>query len=228
MKSQLKALVVGSMTALIGMAAPATVFANGVCYAVRDFNSIDSFDGGPPLIVRYIATNVGSINSDAETKAPFYHLKQQAYSLVGKGSALINLDMCQTEPCANTVPNGPPQVRIMTTLDGTIITGTGNWSPDEPGAHMGLDVQFLRFLFGEVSIGPITLECTSEQPSKTPRFWICNTKTELNVPEVEEPPEVIPLVFPVILEKVKASDVPACSVFQDGGGELPIGGEPPV
>lgn len=31
MKSQTKALVVGSMTALIGMAAPGTAFANGVC-----------------------------------------------------------------------------------------------------------------------------------------------------------------------------------------------------
>ncbi|MBA2591110.1 MAG: hypothetical protein M3495_02725 [Pseudomonadota bacterium] len=127
MKWQTKTLVAGSITAFVGTLSPATVFATGgagTCYAVTAFDHATTVDGGPPLIVRYLTDNEGSINSNAEVRN-FYHLKQQAYSLVGKGTALFNVrngDQCQAEPCANTEPNGH-QVRIMTTLDGTIITG---------------------------------------------------------------------------------------------------------
>ena len=58
-------------------------------------------------------------------------------------------------PTRTQSPTGTEQQdRIMATVDGTIITGkehhngnneSNNGSPDEPGAHMGLDVQFLRF-----------------------------------------------------------------------------------
>ena len=108
MKSQTKALVVGSMTAFIGILSPATVFATGndhdkdrkdsTCYAVKVEAPVDATtttDDGPPLIVRYLTENEGSLNSKEEARE-FGHLKQQAYSVVGKAAALFheNGDQC--------------------------------------------------------------------------------------------------------------------------------------
>jgi hypothetical protein len=73
-----------------------------------------------------------------------------------------------------TDPNGDrEQFRIMTTLDGTIITGEENdknnvHSPDKPGAHMGLDVQFVRIVNGTFpidSIAPDTIPPFAIGPS---------------------------------------------------------------
>ncbi len=85
---------------------------------------------------------------------------------------------------------------------------------------MGLDLQFVRFVdgFPSPAIGPITLECSSEEATTTPKFWFCNVKAELQ--GVISP--VFALTLPIGLEKVNPLDVPACSVFQDGGGALLI------
>jgi hypothetical protein len=139
-----------------------------------------------------------------------------------------------------TDPNGDrEQFRIMTTLDGTIITREENdknnvHSPDKPGAHMGLDVQFVRIVNGTFpidsiapdtippfAIGPITLECTSTESNATPESWVCNVKAEFQEQFVSP---VFALTVPITLEKVDPRQVEACSVFQDTGGALPIGG----
>ena len=158
--------------------------------------------------------------------------------MVGKAAALFheNGDPCVAETCPETEPNetrAGTSNRIMTTVDGTIITGkehhngnneSNNGSPDEPGAHMGLDVQFLRFDNGTLAIGPITLECTSPDVDTTPDRWLCNVKAE-----VQEPGFILlvtALTLPITLNKVvNPLEVPACSVFQDSGGALPISGD---
>jgi len=104
MKSQTKALVVGSVTAFFGILSPATVFGNGgdpdkdrkdsACYAVQVEAPVDATnnnDDGPPLIVRYLTENEGSLSSNEEA-----HLQQRAYSVVGKAAALFheNGDPC--------------------------------------------------------------------------------------------------------------------------------------
>ncbi|MCA1671323.1 MAG: hypothetical protein LC799_03665, partial [Actinobacteria bacterium] len=214
MKTQTKALVVGFMIAFIGSLSPATVLGtdgdhdkdrkdhkDSTCYAVTkgEVDATTTTDDGPPFIVRYLTENEGRLISEEEARK-LGHLKQQAYSVVGKAAALFheNGDQCvdatcpQTEPNENTEPNGDrEQNRIMATVDGTIITGkehhngnneSNSGSPDEPGAHMGLDVQFLRFDDGTLAIGPITLECTSPDVDKTPDRWLCNVKAEVQEP----------------------------------------------
>lgn len=185
-------------------------------------------DESSPFIIRYLTKNEGSINSNAETEK-FGHLKQQAYSLVGKGTALFD---CEGGGECPATTNSHQQYRIMTTVDGAIITGKntpGHSSPDKPGAHMGLDLQFLRFVDGfDFAIGPITLECTSDEAKTAPDEWICNVKAELQGAPIDL---VVAISLPIELEKVKPVDEPGCSVFQDGGGDLPIvepPDEPPV
>jgi hypothetical protein len=145
MKSKTKAMVVVSMTAFIGSLSPATVLAtdgdhdkdpkdhkDSTCYAVKVEARVDATtttDGGPPFIVRYLTENEGRLISEEEARN-LGHLKQQAYSVVGKAAALLheNGDQCvdatcpETEPNENTEPNGDPK-RIMATVDGTISPG---------------------------------------------------------------------------------------------------------
>ncbi len=148
MKSQTKAVVVGSMTAFIGILSPATVFATGndhdkdrkdsTCYAVEVEGPVDATNNnndGPPLIVRYLTENEGSLSSKEEA-SEFGHLNQRAYSVVGKAAALFMRtglgvwpSMPATEPNENTEPNGDPE-RVMTTVDGTIITGQKGPQPE--------------------------------------------------------------------------------------------------
>jgi hypothetical protein len=115
----------------------------------------------------------------------------------------------------------------MTTVDGSIITGrlpADGWSPDSPGAHMGVNVHLLRRipqLQIPIPIGPAVLECTSSQPSATPEFWRCNLKAEVNYPD-DGSFFAYALIHPFILEKVNANRTPACSVFQDGEPEVTI------
>jgi hypothetical protein len=220
MKTQTKAVVVGSMTAFVGILSPATVFANtdtGTCYSVID--PAGTAEGS--LIVRYITKKVGSLTSNAEENK-FGHLKQQVYSVLGKGTLLEQKEKaCLQEPCPGE------EDRLMTTVDGTIITGdhkNNNNAPDQPGAHMGLDVQFLRFNDTppdslDAVLGPITLECSSTESKATPEKWFCNLKAEF---QPAEPFTVFGLPLPITLEQVDPLEEPACSVFQDGGGELPI------
>lgn len=119
MKSQTKALVVGSMTAFVGILSPATVLApdddhdkdrkDSTCYAVEVEGPVDATtttDGGPSLIVRYLTENEGSLTPEEE----FGHLKQQAYSVVGKAAALFHkkdeIPPCVAESCPANAPNG--------------------------------------------------------------------------------------------------------------------------
>jgi hypothetical protein len=221
MKKQSLALTAGVAIAIAGLA-PTVASATGTCYAFVPANyGADSIDGGPPLVLRYIPVAVGAINTDTEAKT-LGHLKQTAYSLVGKATALFD-DRCATNGPADceTITDDLPQVRLMTTVDGTIIVGKvllGTYPADEPGAHMGLDVQFLRRIPGldTFAVGPLTLECSSPQTSPTPATWLCNIRAEIDVgyfPFFEQ----YAFNTPVVLQKLAPNTAPACSVFQDGG-----------
>jgi hypothetical protein len=221
MKKQSLALSAGVATALAALA-PTAAFATGTCYAFVPPNYVNAaFDGDPPLVLRYIPVSVGPINTDTEAKK-LGHLKQQAYSLVGKSTVLFD-DRCATNGPADceTVTDDLRQVRLMTTVDGTIITGkvlAGTNPADGPGAHMGIDMQFLRRIPGidEFAVGPLTLECTSPQTSPTPATWLCNVRAEIDFgyfPFFEQ----YAFNVPILLEKLPANTARACSVFQDGG-----------
>ena len=106
MKARSKALAIGCATALASILAPATAMATGACYAFTHFNQQPvSTDLGPPIVLRYIPTSVGSINTDTEART-LNHLKQQAYSLVGKATVLFD-DRCATTGAAE-LPRRPP------------------------------------------------------------------------------------------------------------------------
>ncbi len=221
MKKQSLALSAGVLTALAGLT-PTVASATGVCYAFVPANYAQaSFDGDPPLVLRYIAQNVGEINTNTEAKQ-LGHLKQVAYNLNGKATVLFD-DRCATNGPADceTVTDDLRQIRLMTTIDGTIITGkvlSGTKPADAPGAHMGINVQFLRRIphLDEFAVGPLTLECTSPQTSTAPANWLCNVRAEIDVgyfPFFEQ----YAFGVPVVLEKLPANTARACSVFQDGG-----------
>lgn len=228
MKSQTKALAVGVAAAVASILSPATASATGTCYAFTTFENqtIATVDGDPPIVLRYIPTNVGSINTDTEARQ-LNHLRQQAYSLVGKATVLFD-DRCATTGPADcpAVTNDLPQIRLMTTVDGTIITGrllAGAWSPDAPGAHMGINVHFLRRIPGidELAVGPLDLECTSPQTSATPQYWLCNVRAEIDIgffPFFEQ----FAFHVPIKLEKLPANTARACSVFEDGRLEVEV------
>lgn len=224
MKKHSLALTTGVLTALAGLA-PTVASATGVCYAFVPAGYVEtSFDGDPPLVLRYIAQNVGAINTDTEAKQ-LGHLKQTAYNLNGKATVLFD-DRCATNGPADCdqVTDDLRQIRLMTTIDGTIITGkvlTGTKPADAPGAHMGINVQFLRRIphLDEFAVGPLTLECTSPQTSTAPASWRCNVRAEIDVgyfPFFQQ----YAFGVPVILEKLPANTARACSVFQDGGLEV--------
>ena len=174
----LRKRLVTTVSAMLGVVclAPATGFATGTCYAFTDaYPTLEkSVDGGPPLVLRYIHTSVGEINTDAEARS-FAHLKQVGFSLVGKATALIDFGCNGGDPavaCPESI-NGQ-QLRLMTTIDGAIITGrqlaNAPKSPDEPGAHMGINMQLLRRLpnFRYLPVGPVTLECSSSVAGPNP------------------------------------------------------------
>mgnify|MGYP003383417966 CR=1 FL=1 len=223
--------LVTTISAVLGVVclSPATGFATGVCYSFTNADPVfaRTSDGGPPLVLRYISTSVGPLNTDAEA-TKYAHLKQQAYSLVGKATALIDFS-CDGVDAAVACPtsiNGQ-QVRLMTTIDGTIITGkqltTAPLSPHTPGAHMGINMHLLRRLpnFEFIPVGPVTLECSSSQVSPYPNTWLCNIRAEFDIPVKEDS------IFwqfaknhTIVLTKVYTGDSPACSVFQDGEPEV--------
>lgn len=224
MKKHSHALAAGVGLALAALT-PNIASATGTCYAFVPFNfAAASFDGDPPLVLRYITTGVGAINTDKEAKE-LGHLRQTAYSLVGKSTVLFD-DRCATDGPAdcNVVTDDLEQIRLMTTVDGTIITGkvlAGTHPADGPGAHMGINVHFLRRIPGldEFAVGPLTLECTSPQASPTPATWLCNVRAEIDVgyfPFFEQ----YAFGIPVLLEKLPANTARACSVFQDGRLEV--------
>jgi hypothetical protein len=223
MKARSKALAAGCATALVSILAPATASATGACYAFTHFNNetIQTYDGGPPLVLRYLHTSAGSINTDTEARQ-LKHLRQTAYSLVGKATLLIDDRCATTGPADCTTPvDDYPQVRLMTTIDGTIITGrqlSGYVSPDPPGAHMGINMHILRRFQGgypEFAFGPVTLECTTPQPSPVPSTWLCNVRAELDVGYILFF-EQFAINVPILLRKLPANTAPACSVFRDG------------
>ena len=228
MKSRSKALAIGCAAALTSILAPATAMATGACYAftIPSNFSATTVDGGPPLVLRYIPTLVGNINTDSEARS-LNHLQQKAYSLVGKSTVLFD-DRCATtgpQDC-QTPTDDLPQIRLMTTVDGTIITGRllpGQSSPDAPGAHMGINMHLLRYIPGvnELAIGPLTLECTSPHSGPTPSSWLCNVRAEIDVGYY---PFFQQFAFhtPIVLQKLPANTAAACSVFQDGRLEVDI------
>ena len=191
MRSQVKAVVAGTLAACAGLMSPATSFATGVCYVFSEPNRAATVDGGSPIVLRYLATKVGPINTDAEARE-LGHLRQDAYSLVGKVTVILDrcADAVEPEPgqvCENLYPV-EDQVRLMTTADGTVITGKvllGTKPLDEPGAHMGVNVHLLRRIpevAGPFPIGPALLECSSSSTSPTPSSWRCNLRADLDLP----------------------------------------------
>jgi hypothetical protein len=157
-------------------------------------------------------------------------LKQVGFSLVGKATALVDFGCDGDNPAAVACPssiNGQ-QLRLMTTIDGAIITGrqlaNAPKSPDEPGAHMGINMQLLRRLpdFRYLPVGPVTLECSSDVAWPDPPYWLCNIRAEFDFPAQQENSVFWQFAanHAVRLVKVTASQVPACSVFQDGEPEV--------
>lgn len=231
MKKRSLALTAGVLVGLTGLA-PSVASATGVCYAFVPVNYLQtSVDGDPPFVLRYIATSVGAINTDTEAKT-LGHLKQTAYSLVGKSTVLFD-DHCATMGPADCeeVTDNLEQVRLMTTIDGTIIVGkvlAGTNPADEPGAHMGVNVHFLRRIPGiyGFAVGPLTLECSSPQTSQAPATWLCNIRAEIDI-NVDTVAQYFPIFeqyafnSEVVLQKLPANTARACSVFQDGGLRVP-------
>jgi hypothetical protein len=221
MKLQKKPLAIGCMTALAGILSTPNAFATGTCYAFTS-PEVNNVYGGPPIVLRYIPTNVGSINTDTEAKQ-LHHLKQTAFSLVGKATALFGYRCDTQDPqpageCPGTTGEG--QIRLMTTIDGTIIVGkllSGATSPDEPGAHMGINMHLLRrVLGGYISVGPVDLECSTPQTSPTPGYWRCNIRAEFDYPFEYGVFWQLAVNDEIQLVKVNSAQTPACSVFQDG------------
>ena len=230
----LRKRLVTTVSAMLGVVclAPATGFATGTCYAFQsaDPRISNTVDGGPPLVLRYIHTSVGDINTNTEA-ATLGHLKQVAFSVVGKATALFG-DPC-TGDTSGACPanfNGGYDHRLMTTIDGAIITGrllAGTKSPDEPGAHMGINMHVLRRVHGlPVVFGPVTLECSSDVAGPNPPYWLCNIKAELgfDLQSAERSPASIfwELAYnnTIRLTRVNSNTTPACSVFQDGEPEI--------
>jgi hypothetical protein len=222
MKSKTLALAVGAATALASLV-PTTAFATGVCYIFDDPRpNVETLDGGPPIVLRYIATKVGPINTDTEARS-LNHLRQDAYSIVGKVTAILG--RCETGAAVcDSIIEPVDQVRLMTTADGTIITGkrlAGTYPPDEPGAHMGVNVHILRRIQGvadNLPVGPALLECSSSYAATNPPSWRCNLRADVSIPYTW----VFPLFEPIVLTRViNPSREPACSVFQDGEPYVP-------
>jgi len=213
----------GVATAVASILSPATAMATGTCYAFThsDNQVIVTEHGDPPVVLRYIPVGHGSINTDTEARQ-LNHLRQQAYSLVGKATVLFD-DECSTggvASCPEVIDN-LPQIRLMTTVDGTIIVGkklSGYTGPDAPGAHMGINMHFLRNIPGinEFAVGPVTMECTSPQTSPTPGSWLCNIRAEIDLEAYFPLFQQYALNVPIVLEKLPANTARACSVFQDG------------
>jgi hypothetical protein len=228
MKAQKKPLAIGCMAALAGILSTPNAFATGAsaCYAFTSAEPrIESVDGGPPIVLRYLPTSVGGLTTDTEV-ARFAHLRQTAFSLVGKGTALFDLS-CAALNGACPVSSEYYQVRLMTTIDGTIIIGrpvAGVYSPDAPGAHMGINMHLLRYVpgFGGVRVGPVDLECTTSQTSATPNQWLCSVRLEFDVPVVDSIFWQFATTQPIVLQKVNPGETPACSVFQDGRPEVDL------
>jgi hypothetical protein len=230
----LRSRLVTTISATLGVAclSPGTVLANSACYAFTDSDPVfarnGSIDGGPPIVLRYIATPVGPITTDEEAKV-LHQLRQNAFSLVGKATTLIDFscDGVGATVCPTGVV-GPEQVRLMTTIDGTIITGKvpvkPEWSPDSPGTHMGINMHFLRRVspFSQYPVGPVTLECSTSQVSATPAYWECNMKAEFDVGELISDSTFLVLAErkTIRLNKVNPATTPACGVFQDGALEV--------
>ena len=221
MNNRSLALATGVATALAGLA-PTAAFATGTCYAFQSSDPVltSTYDG-PPLVLRYIPTSVGSINTDTEART-LHHLRQTAFSLVGKATALFDY-RCDNENqvagvCPGTETEG--QLRLMTTIDGTIIVGkplSGVSSPDEPGAHMGINMHLLRrVLGGYLSVGPVDLECSTPSTTPTPAYWRCNIRAEIDYPFYDGIFWQLAVNDEIQLRKVSSNDVAACSVFQDG------------
>jgi hypothetical protein len=227
MKLQKKPLAIGCMAALAGILSTPNAFATGTCYAFTSPEpTIESVDGGPPIVLRYIPTSVGPLTTDTEAYR-FGHLRQTAFSLVGKATALFDLSCAELTEANGACPVSSEyyQIRLMTTIDGTIIVGrpiSGVYSPDAPGAHMGINMHLLRYVpgFGEVRVGPVDLECTTSQTSATPNQWLCSVRAEFDVPVVDSIFWQFATTQPIVLQKVNSGETPACSVFQDGRPEV--------
>jgi hypothetical protein len=75
-------------------------------------------------------------------------------------------------------------------------------------------------------VGPLTLECSSPQTSPAPANWLCNVRAEIDI-NIDTVAQYFPIFeqyafnAPVVLEKLPANTARACSVFQDGGLEVP-------
>jgi hypothetical protein len=218
MKQRSKALAAGAAAAFVSILAPATASATGACYVFEHPQSQpETVDGGTSFALRYIPTKVGQLTSDSEARQ-LAHLKQEVFSLVGKVTAILaRCDTTGATQCNASVEN---QHRVMTTADGTIITGkvlSGTYPVDGPGAHLGVNVHLIRRIgYDEISLGPVLLECSTERTSATPSYWDeCNLKLDIGFggPYFFQG---ISLVAPFTLTKVNPLDNPACSVFQDG------------
>jgi hypothetical protein len=219
------ALTAGVAIALAGLA-PTVASATGTCYAFVPANyAAASFDGEPPLVLRYIPVGVGDINTDKEARN-LGHLRQKAYSLVGKATALFDDHCATTGPTdCEVVTDDLDQIRLMTTIDGTVITGrviSGTNPVDGPGAHMGINMHFLRTIPGiqEFAVGPIDLECTSPQASPTPSTWTCQIRAEFDLALYFPFFQQYAFNVPIQLVKLQPNTARACSVFKDGRLEV--------
>lgn len=203
-------MLVGTLAVLTGMTLPATSFATGTCYAVRigaAGTTVAQQCARTPLAIRYLAGSRGPFTTQTEIDK-FGHLSQTVYEVDGKSTLLLQ----NKYDLAGATGDG---IRVMSTATGTIITGAATKnSVDGPGAHMGLTIHLVRFVDG-ILAGPIFLECTSSEVSPRPAYWRCIGELQIGVDGVPIS-DVFGLSSPVTLSKVNGSDVPACSVFEDG------------
>ena len=137
------------------------------------------------------------------------------------------IDGATTEPQDCPAPTDDvPQIRVMTTVDGTIITGKllpGQTNvPDAPGAHMGINMHLLHTSPGSLKSRSVpTLECTSPNAAPTPSSWLCSVRAEIDIVAFYPFFQQFAVNTPIVLQKLPANSARACSVFEDG--DLTIG-----
>jgi hypothetical protein len=94
----------------------------------------------------------------------------------------------------------------MATVEGTVVTAAKTSATTGPrGSHMGLHSKFVRGDGVSDFARPLTVECTSDEVSPTPKTWSCQSRNDFDIYHG----------FSNLIRVDERKD-PACSIFEDG------------